>query len=1550
MDQLFDSLSEDWVSQPRSPHSEQARQSPPVAGSPAQLSNGSQSRIPRIKSRTSSRLSTDSTASAQRATSIALQDSIKQPLREKTPSNLNTHNNKPHRKDAVKLADAAPKANRSHKKKVPVSSPPPIPQDTVQHKVSPSKPQNSHGTPEWKRRLGSNRASNEQPDLFSPIGLQNVFKPPTVKGKGEQKKGKNHHSNAADEVPSSPPSQSIQSPATRIGKPRQQATQTSDTVNRAAEKLQDMAHRGSDAIEQYPGHEGGAVESSQVPDGHLQDQTDKHTAADREASGSSSDRSGTATPRMNGPDQCHEDSVLLDTIAERSRVTSGQTEDYNEGLSPFYVSRQHTVDGRIDYAAVIDTEQVLQRMQNMMLQNKQRPTSRSSDRDIGYAGASTPKVTVSQQCPSSDRTSHSLPDDLSTGTESFMLNGGFVNRQRGGHSQEGSFMRKPLSPSSSPSVHAAGSSHTSTARRSLSGSSSRSLLAKREAADHPSTPKGNPMDEASSERPRSSGSPLKLFGLYDTYTNDRLSRRMSKFEETMSDSAGVDDDLEDKEGIDSPEDRSRAFSASGRNTNAGGKRPTSRFSSFGEGELDNHPFDSYRPLPSQDLSERPRDVPVPKRIAGQFTFEAAADQFAGSTPKRKRKKYPSTSTAIPDDAKTPDLENERKIGSTYDDQPQEVVQTAHGKRLPNSPPKVPQSKRRRTLLESELNLNSIGSPLRPEVNQVLKSSVVGRKRKDALYETSTQTADPNVLATRHILRPRNPTPSQSGHPGLHGTNASAAFRQHQGHHQISGVSRLNESEPAVDAPTERLAEELASLALNVAQDMSDEVRKPSVTTADFFNEAQQIMQLIRARGRPPSSHISEEEPAADAYEDDYDHDSKLLDSTKDEFSRPPSREGGSMRRLREPAQVDARIISQLRKFEEDEDIDMALSSSLKSLKVARSAENPSADVRNAVQEDDAHLESDSNIRILGRTKGTHKRKQSPSATEVPLSTTDAQPQSFGSHSTSGPSTQCSIPSSSSRGSRNRAIIAPETVAHLLSDQVAGMTFDHEKQIWVKSRNSSKAEGSCKKGSNSSEITDGDLLGEIPDLSVDEIEELRRIKVVDYPSERLPSASDRISNHDHAILDAKSQPSAKTQASSNSRPQTANSQQTGLGDVSSAPSKYSHFASSNLVVPETRTTSWGDEAFARKVSGKGAANQGTEPPRNVEHGEEVEHEISISEGRVSRTPNRGCHRQPRVVTVAFSSPLVDQIETSYLHEEGSHLLEDDDDPDLEDSARQYGGDKKTPSSARRLSIGFRRGSIHQSASRRRSIGQQNFIARPMSRLDEHEELSIVHCSNGVGMNVALSTPLNRHSLAVPRTSGHSSSIGFRLSPLPDFTVHQIDRPLDRSVLASGQGSQALQRRERRVSLSTQEIVKKITDVEPYEPYWEYLRAIDFRDRGMLTLHMLSDFCARLEELDVSNNQLGELNGAPSSIRYLNVRRNCLSSLTAWGHLYNLQYLDVSENQLTSLRGFQSLMHLRELKADDNQIENLEGVFALDGLINLSLKRNRIGWVDFKEANL
>ena len=115
-------------------------------------------------------------------------------------------------------------------------------------------------------------------------------------------------------------------------------------------------------------------------------------------------------------------------------------------------------------------------------------------------------------------------------------------------------------------------------------------------------------------------------------------------------------------------------------------------------------------------------------------------------------------------------------------------------------------------------------------------------------------------------------------------------------------------------------------------------------------------------------------------------------------------------------------------------------------------------------------------------------------------------------------------------------------------------------------------------------------------------------------------------------------------------------------------------------------------------------------------------------------------------------------------------------------------------------------------------------------------------------------------------------------------------------------------------------------------------------------MLDDFCGGIEELDVSNNKIGELNGIPSTVRRLNIRGNCLSDLAAWNSLYNLQYMNVSENNLQSVKGFHSLVHLRALKADHNEIRSLNGLEDLDGLISLSLRCNTLRAVDFKGFNL
>ena len=1421
----------------------------------------------------------------------------------------------------------------------------------MQHKPSqqsPLKAQADHGTPDWKRRLKSNAGLGDQQDLFSPSGLENVFRPLTVRDKEEKKKGPRYQPSALDGIPSSPPplpsiarnfpeitsknearkygvlGDSIEN----LGKDKGKAQiRPNSQQPKLVEPEREVDDRGSEEPGQILPGQAAQGRARTSPDGAL-----KPLATPSLPSYGQKSRSLSATSRR---DQEPEDSLIMSNghvADERSRVTSGQTVDGNEDLSPFFVSRQHTVDGRVDYAPVVDMNEVRKRISDVGSPQQDRPRSPASDNGVVYAHNHSPALSPDAQLPGSDITSHSLPEDLSTGTQSFVANGGFINTRRGGRSQEGSFLKRPLSPTSPPSIHEASSvGLKSPGRRLIEPSKSRT----RDVYE-PETPRRQQgFDTTSSDRPRSSGSPLKLFDKYDTFTNDRLQRRMSKFEEAVPDSAEEASDLVGSHG----REEQGALDDSKPLFNKHTSSSSSRISSFGEGKLDGFGFESFPSPPltrEQQSLDSHRIANQNKQMPGSFRFLHSPDQSPGlDADYRQRGSSTNRDSGVrkSQTAEAPAQHIE-----------EDVTHTANGKRLPYSPPKDPRPKRRRTLRSSEeAEVESLRARHDSVSNGPPTSSVLGRKRKDALYDSSVQIADPKVLAMRQILRPRNPTPSQSASHGRHLRKQTIVESETRPeHHFEPDISEHSESQSQAKPLTQRLAGELANLAQDIAEELPGSARKPSVNTADFFNEAQQIMQLIRSRGKPASEAIDEEEPTADL-QDEYD-ESLYPESTKEEFSRPPSREGSSMRRQREPVKLDARVVSQLRKFEEKTDVGMTLSSSLKSLKIGQPNDTAiTIEMKDLARQQDEELESDLNIRIIER-----RRRNSSSATVAPVLTNNTQANSTESHSTSsGPSTAQSIPTNSSRGSRNKAVIAPETVAHLLSDQVGGMTFDHERQVWVKSRSSSNAEDKGKDGGAGSEMTD-DELGAIPDLSVDELEELRRVKLADSPLKTMASVHKHTSIHDHAVVGLEHRAALHAKTEPSSRPQTADGTQTNPHDESSAPSKFSRFASSDPV-PETRATSWGEDAFGQKQ------RQDTHPSRPLQNPKgdhaEVEHEISILEDRVSSPPRQSKNYQPRVVTVTFSSPLADQIDASYFHNDESELQEDGNEFEPDDSPDRKSSNSRTTSMARRSSSAFGRKKTFRSSSRRMSLMNQSYIARPMSRLDEQDEMSLVHIPNGGAADVIVSTPLpaRSNSLVAPHTGGNSS-VTFQLSPLPDFTVHQIDRPLDRvnapQPLLIGSSQQA----ERQISQATQEIVKKITDVEPYEPYWDYLRSLDLHERNLASLHMLNDFCGRLEELDVSNNQLRELAGAPSTLRQLRLRHNCLSNLTAWNHLWNLQYLDVSGNQLQTLKGLQSLVHLRDLRADDNLIEDIEGLFDLDGLIRLSLRRNRITVVDFESSNL
>lgn len=271
-----------------------------------------------------------------------------------------------------------------------------------------------------------------------------------------------------------------------------------------------------------------------------------------------------------------------------------------------------------------------------------------------------------------------------------------------------------------------------------------------------------------------------------------------------------------------------------------GKQRVPRIGGFGGRELDDRPFDTYRPFPLPHSHEA-REPELPERAASYYNFPSPAEGSSNTNMRKKRKKRPSTSIDL---QKSVGPEAEPNVRSGDNNPLGDVQWTAHGKHLPNSPMKDPQRKLRRTLLEDELKIEAFSSPARTEVKRASTRSVLDRKRKDALYDDSTQIADPGVLANRHILRLRNPTPNSSGHHGFPVANDSTVPGATGRDHHKNGLHHQYEGIPPVDGPTGKLAEELASLALNAAQDVSGDVRKPSVTTADFFNKAQQIMQLI----------------------------------------------------------------------------------------------------------------------------------------------------------------------------------------------------------------------------------------------------------------------------------------------------------------------------------------------------------------------------------------------------------------------------------------------------------------------------------------------------------------------------------------------------------------------------------------------------------------------------------------------------------------------------------------------------------------------------------
>ncbi|KAF2152526.1 hypothetical protein K461DRAFT_313203 [Myriangium duriaei CBS 260.36] len=1304
--------------------------------------------------------------------------------------------------------------------------------DTVERQSSPAKKESDM---EWKRRLvDGDLGYGDQTDLFGPSALENIFQSPSKPSSAT--KGRPSNLKHSEAIPSSPPPW----PTSLLFKQR------SDV------RFPSLSH-----------HE----EESEVGDSEVHSKSDESGSILREDA-----------ENVNLSVDQSEASSHNDQTGSTDRKVSGQTEIGNETFSPVFISKHTTLNGEINYTP-LDSETA-----RIMKTSSMASTHTVQNYQGDLSGLS--RDTDNEYLPTFDENilhvEVSLPDNLPTGTPPVSKLGNFVTVQRGGLSNYGSFRTRPLSPSG-PDSRKPSVTFKSVEAEDVYPTTETNLDARseHEPTTHslPQTPTRDVSAVPELLNPRSSGSPLKLFGVYDTFTNRKLLRRLSQLEDSGEKPVATKEVLEE-ESLLQDANVSHLQSEEIRSPVTTNIRAQSTLDNFGEHEIDEIDFEANLSFPSEN--------------------------YHGSDNRPNEQRSPSGSPepgVLPPGAMSPFMFHVDDC-----DDPQESFgvkrklsdRSTNKSRRPESSPRVEQGFR--TAPHAGDSIRSRGSPTKlptPKRQRTLHHLDIEMERLtlDADQGDEDEEDENSVLPALRAptqIRPRNPTPSQQRqheNDDLNLEMLSSSPKLRTIRDQIEESSLPGSIKLVSQAKV--VASEMAAFTLNVAKhDIEAGERKRSITTQDFLDEAMHIMSLIRARGRPNQSGLGsvEESNEESSIADEEPEPSEVRSPSVLRVSRPPSREGiVSGWRPRSQPNQDPKAESQLKRYQEKDDMEI-LDATFHSLKL-----------KGLVEEEYSELSDGS----IGEIRISGPIQQDDEFESDPFEDYDERPGSMGSQGSENYSTGRTQGTSSTHKSDNVATLAPETVAHLIPEEVAGMTFDRTQGKWVRMKPErptvTRRQSECP-GSNLT--SDDDPFNNIPDLTVDEMEEQERVRTSQVSKHVSSDPAIRpLTERGHARYSSRDETTFVRPDSGHSRMQTLLKSSTAPGHP---------MMDSSQAHIETRATSWATEhqTQARKSTKTFEPNLST-----VQQFETIPGRTQTASTTRSRSPKSADLQQ-------FSS-------------EPAHRW-DEQESDVEE-------------------LPPRQASARPQA-RKVSFQAQSFRQRRFGQDVDQSELSIVAelpDKRLMSVSVAVSRPVrdSNDDLQLTIHDDPLDQSSLILSDLPDFTVADIDNrpgPSERN-LAATVACHGKEVEGDRYALAVQDLVKTLTDIKGDEPFWEDIKQLDLKCQSLNSLHGLEDFCTRVQQLDVSGNALSHLEGAPYAVRWLNASRNALSSLTGWNQLVNLQYLDISHNQITSLDGVGCLMHLRELKADHNQISSMSGLRDLDGLLKLNVSHNEIASVDFSRCN-
>ncbi|KAL2116345.1 hypothetical protein VTJ04DRAFT_8512 [Mycothermus thermophilus] len=1299
-----------------------------------------------------------------------------------------------------------------------VSSANSVVRHTVHRKsLGSSKGKGGAETPEWKRRLVYGDISyGEQRDLFTSAGtgLESIFKPPHSTP-GQSKNPTHEHSRLNQVMPSSPPPEPQEHTGPEPGQPEDSPQPAPQPRKRGP-----ITYRCTD-------------ESADA----------SARGTQRSTQGDSSSHL-TAMPRGTEPD---------------SRKVSGRSDIRNEDFSPIILERRQASNGTTTFApAEVPADELRRRLENLQ-KDQLQVTGDANDGSVRM---------------------HSSRVGETTTQEFAKLNEGFVNFQRGSRSEEGSFRHHLLSSAlnDSSQLNPEESLQASTPKQFPTVRVERWDESEQAPSDASNLPGGPDKRPVPPPHLAPTGSPLKLFQPYDTFTNQTLLRRLSRVHDEHDGSY-----FSIAQDPDSPmqQERNNPHRLLPPVDNRGAAHPNR----FGAGELDGYEFnDSHLTHDATGLegNKENRDpdesVLPPRSPIFNLPHNSSPSELPDLVVNRRRK----SGTSHPN----------RRHGRTSLPGHSELLSPSGGrrdssgpevKRPRTSPTKAPTPKRRRTLHRSDISYSE--EPESPPFT-----------RWQGLRNLHHLDHDDEGQQEDHSP-PRSWTPSPDPRP-------SQRDRQPLSEIERSPLRSSRHSRPPTARPPTARPQTSNSAA--------DTSRKPSIKTEDFINEANKIMAMIRSKAGLQTGLSSVEESEEDkGYHQSADGERSFEESTQEPFSRPPSREGRAPVSRMPNKQEDPVLVERLKKYEEPSEMGEMLTS-MYSRPGTQAGMPPAA--ANQTQDGPDEWSRDASPEYDHIDGGAVRISRNPEWQESPAGSPDHQLPSQGGSAGFGtqPSTAHSLPTGSSRqssrGSEARKTIMPESVSHLIPDQVGDMVLDRQRNVWVKRKGSGQSKD---RSFSQSEMSEEDPFADIPDLSVDVTKEMQNLKLANKkdagpPPRPLPTAP----------------------------------------PVS--PSRPPRSGSLPRAMPEGARRSYLMRSQSRQS-------------------EEAERETGVHEGLA---------KEPRRLTITFSSPVASIIQDAPVANTPSENASEQ----SQDFATNTASSHQPP----------RPRTDSRGTTRYLSVRGKTRLARPVSRIDEQDEESVPEPAPqqeqddapAHGMELSLlgdysvanredgnnelqhgsvslliTTPIRNAScpaVGVDAAAVLGEVVGnFSLSPLSEFTIHKQreDTPqleasyiVDNHRLATGDPS------KRVMSMAVRELVDKLSEVEPFEPYWEDMRDLQLRGKGLSALHALDQYCGQLESLDASKNKIGNLGGIPPTVLNLRMTHNQLSNLTAWNHLIHLQYVDISNNCLTSLSALRGLMHLRTLRVDNNQLTSLDGIKYHKGLQTLRARGNLIEEVDFAGSSL